>query len=477
MIGRLTSRRTENVLRTSFIYALFCGIYFPSLFNVAGLRIRANQLLLPFTVPYLILIRRRNWRIIPAHALGLTMVWLAFIFWTVFHIARGTLTLWPGESWFGSVGRCFLFAVNLMTYAVAYLLTLRSRNLTRVIEPIAIGAGVMGLFGLLGFVAYQRGIWLPGELISPSVMEPVLRNGVVVGEEITRQYAGPNKGTYLAGLAVTCLMMATRRNASRRMLYVICGALCTTGMVIAISRGAMLALLVGTMVMFVILAESGQIATVIRCLFFGAAIMVLGWMGLRAMPDRGAQTSAAFLARVQQLYHIDQYSEGTAGQRRELWGHLIDDIRANPFWGNGMDAYERYYPVGITTTENFLLEVMHATGVWGTVPLLAVVASICFQAWRLSVSRRIPPDRRAMIGALLAGYVGIFVGALTNSLWGGGLFWGLLGFLAGAADLHRAPARRRRRVVGAVPARSALPTGAPIPVPQTRSAEPANGAR
>ena len=437
--------RNEALLRNVFIFSLFCGIFLPSIGTFAGLKIRANQPVLAIVVPYVLIFRRPRWRLLPAYAAPMAFVWLTFLFWTTFHIARGTLTLWPGESPVGSVGRCFLVGINFITYGAAYLLMLRCGDPARIINALVLCGAAMGVFGLLVFIAYQRGIPLPPELVSPGGLEPVLRNNVLVGEEITRQYAGPIKGTYLAGMTIVCLMMATRPGARRRGFYIACGAMCATGVVIGISRGAILGVLTGAVVLLATFVMWRAFLTVIRGVLIGAGIVVLGWVALDSMPDRGGQTAAAFLGRLNQLQQMDAYSEGTAGQRLELWGKLLNDMRENPFLGNGMDAYERYYPVGITTTESFLLEVFHATGVWGLVPLLCVIWGLWWRCWRLSLSPRLDRDQRSMIAALLAGYVAVFTGALTNSLWGGALFWALLGFLAGGADLCKASLTRRFR--------------------------------
>jgi O-antigen ligase len=153
------------------------------------------------------------------------------------------------------------------------------------------------------------------------------------------------------------------------------------------------------------------------------------------MPNRGGQITAAFLTRAGQMTHLAEYSEGTAGERLDLWTLLLKDVRKNPFVGHGVDAYQKYYPDKTYTTENFFIEVLHATGVWGFVPLIGVIIAITWRAWRLSLDRVTDLQDRSITLGMLAGYIAVLAGSLTNSLWGGGLFWAMLGVLAGTVDI------------------------------------------
>jgi len=440
-------RQTEAAMRAVFFISIFWAVWMPSVASIGGLTLRVNQIVLPFVVFYLAMWRVRHWRYWPRYVLPLTFVWLAFLFWTVLAVFGGALEVHSDQNPLSSVGRVFLILINFVIYGVSYLFVLRSGNARPIVEFFAIAGAVASIFGVLVLIAAGRGIPLPNELVLTGE-EPVLRGGAVVAENVTRQYGSPNKATFLAGIAVMCLVMATDQSVRGRLKYAICGGLCALGVILGIARGAVLAGAVGCVVLLLSLLARAAILKVVRAAVIAVLVIAAGWGGLQLMPNHGGQTTAAFVARLSQMKNAGDYTSGTAGERLELWTLLLKDVRRNPFWGNGLDAYQRYYPEKTNTTENFFIEVLHATGVWGFVPLLGVIIAICWRAWRTTLDRRVEAIHRAVTLALLACYVAVLAGSLTNSLWGGGLFWTMLGLLAGAVDVtpqHRRAAREALR--------------------------------
>lgn len=430
--------KLEPLMRNGLILAMFAAVWLPSLGTIAGLTLRISQvglviiLIYLFTAPHVPGIN--GWAV--PYTPSLIIVWSAFLFWTLLNIALGTLQLHGDQSPVGSVGRVLLFGSNLLIYGAAYLMVVRFRQLEPILRMVAISGALMGILSLTYFGLLQIGITLPEELAGIT-LEPVFRAGVVKAEYVTRLAGGPNKATFLAGTALICLIMALNKvlPVRSRIIYIICGACALMGSALGIARSALLALAVGIFIWLVFLVQRGRLVTVISSVLISVMVVSLSSGFIVGILGSDNQVVAAFLARAGQFVHTEEYFSGTAGNRLDLWGALIDDVLTNPLWGNGMDGYQRHYPEGTNTTENFLLEVLHATGLWGFLPMMLVVSLVIWRGWRTCHRPTLIHSERMMLLALLCAYVGILAGSLTNSLWGGGLFWMFLGMLVGATHV------------------------------------------
>src|SRR5207244_3916962 len=96
----------------------------------------------------------------------------------------------------------------------------------------------------------------------------------------------------------------------------------------------------------------GAVFKVMRVGVLTLVVVAAAWGGLEAMPDHGGQIMVALRARLGQMVHLEDYRQGTAGERLVFWTMLLRDVKRNPFWGHGLDAYQKYSEEKTRTTEN-----------------------------------------------------------------------------------------------------------------------------
>lgn len=427
--ARVEGTRTaamSSIMTLLLFASLFLAIWTPPLANVAGLNLRIHQIVLPITILYLLWTHKKGTAWLPRYTAPLFVAWLAFLFWTLYAYATHTLTIHPYQKPIVSIGRAFLIAVNFCAYGAAYLLVLRRRDVRPAIDLLAVFGAAMAAFTAFLVVAITYGMRFPSEIIV-FVWDWVVEDGKLAHEMMPRLPGAPNMVTLLAGIAVICLTMAGGRSRWR---YLLCGFACVFGAIVAISRGALFAFAGGMVVVFVTLVIRGAFRELGRIAAAAGVIAVVVLAIFAVLPNHGYPLSSTFKLRFGQLANPKKYEIGTVNDRLALWSHLSHDIRRNPFRGYGIDSYQKYTQGD--TTENFFLEVLHATGLWGFVPIIGVIAAVCLRAWRVSIGAS--PFALPIL-ALLAGYLTMLAGALTNSLWGAGLFWAVFGVLAAGVDL------------------------------------------
>jgi len=418
--------KVDAWMTIAFLTSLFWSIWMPVLGEVRGLNLRMNQVVLPIVVVYLLWSRREGMRFWPRYTVPLFITWLAFLFWTSYAAASHTLTSHAEEKPIVAIGRVFLIAVNLVTYGAAYLLVLRTRDLRRAADLFVILGTAMAVLTVLLTIAVSRGMNLPPDT-GTMVWDWFVRDGKLVLEQLPRLVGVPNKVTFLAGIAVMSLALA---GEAARWRYLVCFLVCVFGVFVGVSRGALVGFAIGIGVVFLVLAMRGAFREMLRIVAVTLAAILLATGVFAMLPDHGGPLTATFRMRVGQMTHAEKYVQGTVTDRLDLWSNLLDDVRRNPFRGRGMDSYQKY--TRVITTENFFLEVLHASGLVGFIPLICVIGAICWRAWgvvRAGGAFAIPTL------ALLGGYLTVLTGSMTNSLWGAGLFWAMLGVLAATFDV------------------------------------------
>lgn len=439
----------EFLLRNLLIFALFAAVWFPSLGSVGPLNLRLSQVVLPFAVLYLARYRKQD---VPAqlpYTLHLGTLFAAFVFWTCLNVILGLLPYPPGQPAAGPLGRVALLALNLVTYGITYFFVRRADDLEDVVKCVSVSGAAMAIVSILVFLALSAGLPLPRQFVGDETgQELMLRDGVLVAEDVVRQFGGPNKATFLAGVTVLSLGMTLSGRRRSRRLYAVCSALAATGVVVGNARGALVGLGTGVLVWLAFLVRREHIVTALRAIVTLGVLAALGFGVAVAVFGLDHPVVVGFISRALQMIDPAAYETGTVGQRRTLWTLLWQDFAVNPLWGHGMDGFRRLYPAHVGVTENFLLEVLHSTALWGFVPLLVALVAAILAAWRSAVQRGTTAPERTMVCGTMACYVCVLVGSLTNSLWAGGLFWMLFGLMVGATGWVNATVRQQPETPG-----------------------------
>ncbi|MGH9471731.1 MAG: O-antigen ligase family protein [Terriglobales bacterium] len=266
-----------------------------------------------------------------------------------------------------------------------------------------------------------------------SHFEDIALGDVMAGSAAMRLNGGVLAATAGAWAAVLCCGgLGLGRVANLLAVLGICGGVLAA--IVGISRAAIVALVLGMALLGYVLARKGHL----RSLLVLALVSVLVAAFTLAMLQRLFPTtglSASVSGRVALLLDPSGYNTGTVRARVQSWTMMLDDVARDPLWGRGGDSYHMYFPVGVADSENFTIEILHGTGIWGFGALLWLVGGVLIGAYRRAISDGLSMRQRRMVAAALAAMVALFVASQTNPIGWSAVFWVALGLAAAATRL------------------------------------------
>ncbi len=261
-------------------------------------------------------------------------------------------------------------------YLLLQSLTLRRKELLRLIDGLVLAGLALSLFGL-----YQY-IW-SGDVI---VAEGVRR--------IRGVYGSPNNlGLFLGRVWPVLLAMALfAKGSSRRLSYGLVGVPLTLCLYLTYSRGAWL---LG--IPFALLFSGLMRGR--RGLLFALGVILLILLSL--LPSVGRE-------RITSLFY---FSEGTTFLRLKLWQASIHMVRDHPLFGVGLDNFLYQYPryrlpeawpePYLSHPHNIILDFWTRLGIGGLVAL--VLLEVFFFRTGISLYRRLGEgEMRALVLGLMA---------------------------------------------------------------------------
>lgn len=226
-------------------------------------------------------------------------------------------------------------------------------------------------------------------------------------------------GAHLAMATPAALWLAHGTRGRGRALWIAAAVLCTSGVAVSQSRGAMLALAAGLMV--------GAVAWRLPwrpIVGAGAAIMVLVAGFALATNDRGADELLA---------------STTWGERVDLWQVALDGFPDHPILGGGPDLYRLTFAdhagpelADVVSDEphNVLLDHLDGAGVAGAAAWLVVVVAAVRVG--LAASRRRVAALWFTVGAVYLTQAMVSIDVVGLQTWG----WVAVAGLAGTARLN-----------------------------------------
>lgn len=415
----------SQTLTTILIVSACATVWLPMSIPVAGLNVRASQLVL---VPLLLLLLKRStWRITlrSAAAILCAVVFIGTLaFWTAW---------WQESLPLKAPGRVLLHVINLLHWAVLQTLIWRSRGLRPAILTLIGTVAAFDAFYIVVAALAAAGISIPLPIIV-SVRQETL----VAGERVVQTVQRFEGGGITAGcLSAACLLMALTlmmdRPERRPKRWLLTCALLGAGIVIGYSRQSLVSLAVGGMVIAVGLAIRGQARQVLRTAIRVGVAGAVTAIVLTVLPPTRVYMQA-YAARASQLVSSDSYSSGTASERLVMWRAMLSDVEANPFIGQGQDAYLRHYPPDDPTQKpgegahNFPIEILHAGGL---IAFLAL-AGLHVLAFGPLMMRVLAGSREHMYVAiaLAAGGAAVVASALTNLIYWNPTYWVFLAMVS-----------------------------------------------
>jgi hypothetical protein len=408
-----------QTLTTILIVAACATVWLPMSIPVAGLNVRASQLILPPLV--LLLLLNTSWRVTwrSAAAVICAAVFIGSLaFWT----AWWHETLPPRAP-----GRVLLHVINLLHWAVLQALLWRSRALRPAILTLIATVAAFDAFYIVVAALAAIGVSVPLPILV-TVDQETLVNGQRLVQTVQRFEGG---GITAGCLSAACLLMVLAlmmdRPERRPKRWLLTCALLGAGIVLGYSRQSLVSLAAGGLVIAGAFAIRGQPQKVLRTGFRLLAAGAVTATILTLIPATRVYMQA-YAGRADQLLSTDSYSSGTASERLGMWSAMLEDVVVNPFAGQGQDAYLRHYPPDDPTQQqagegahNFAVEALHAGGLFA----LAALIGLHLLAFGPLVVRVLagPREHLCVAIALAAGGAAVVASTMTNLIYWNPTYW------------------------------------------------------
>jgi hypothetical protein len=133
------------------------------------------------------------------------------------------------------------------------------------------------------------------------------------------------------------------------------------GVGIGFSRQAILSLLIGIFLTFII-SNSRNIKK--SLILFFASVFLIFLISYSTVSIFFPEYFLVFSERVLSIFQLVSYSTGTIGDRFQLWFKMINENSNNIFFGQGMDSYIKFFSFRGEGAHNFPLMVYHSGGIF-----------------------------------------------------------------------------------------------------------------
>lgn len=266
-------------------------------------------------------------------------------------------------------------------------------RLNNILTSIAIGAALVGVFGLYQFVflgTVQR------EWIDASLKGVITRRAYSV-------FMNPNIfAEYL--VLVTPLVVSqfwAHRDGFKKFIYLMIAALLLLNMMLTFSRGGMVSIAVAAMV-FLFFA--------MRPLF--VFLIPIGIFSINFLPEKIQN----------RIYSIFNFADSSTSYRFKMWGITKDLIRDNPMVGVGFGhkTFKQEFELLIRSmpifhAHNTYLEIMAEGGALGIISFLYIVIGSIVNLFKSGMKSTDKYIRTISIG-LLASIIGILTNGMTEHI-------------------------------------------------------------
>lgn len=266
-------------------------------------------------------------------------------------------------------------------------------RLNNILTSIAIGAALVGVFGLYQFVflgTVQR------EWIDASLKGVITRRAYSV-------FMNPNVfAEYL--VLVTPLVVSqfwAHRDGFKKFIYLMISGLLLLNMMLTFSRGGMVSIAVAAMV-FLFFA--------MRPLF--VFLIPIGIFSINFLPEKIQN----------RIYSIFNFADSSTSYRFKMWGITKDLIRDNPMVGVGFGhkAFKQEFELLIRSmpifhAHNTYLEIMAEGGALGIISFLYIVIGSIVNLFKSGMKSTDKYIRTVSIG-LLASIIGILTNGMTEHI-------------------------------------------------------------
>lgn len=241
--------------------------------------------------------------------------------------------------------------------------------------------------------------------------EIVLRSEVSV-----QRFIGGVEFSVICAAAITSIInSSTFKNNIYFSLFKIL-VLCL-GLIAGFSRQAILSLIIGIFLTYIINNNRNILQSL--TLFFISILSVFisaYYVTLLFAPF----LAEIFFERIFSIFQIVSYSTGTIGDRFELWHKMILENSSNIFFGQGLDAYLKFFSFRGEGAHSFPVMIFHAGGIIAFALYLYIQFSVI-------LSLLIFSSKHQVARALLIILIVFFTSSLSNLIYMGHIYWIFIG--------------------------------------------------
>ncbi len=323
------------------------------------------------------------------------------------------------------VADCGLLFVNILQYSlIVWFLAHDRRAFDQAVRLFLVLTALYGGANVLVFILGELGI---GPF--PQMLESVPGE---TGWFLRVKGFSTTEGTYMGFGVVTLLALVIlnwrRLPFSRMQTFVMLGS-SFVALIFTFSRGPWLEVGVTVVLMLTTL--------VFRLPRRRAAKMVMNVaMALLLLAGVGSRLASGSIADMvfSRFEAFSATDTGTMGYRMLVWGNMLEDWTKSPWLGHGAHDYAKFLYDPKMVSENFPLELLHSAGLIGFGLFFLAISYVGLRGLRLFASPR-GMELMPWGFPLLAGFVAICIGSLSNPGMWGGYFWVVLALLVCAEEL------------------------------------------
>lgn len=189
------------------------------------------------------------------------------------------------------------------------------------------------------------------------------------------------------------------------------------GLTVGFSRQAVLSLIIAVFLTYVISRRRNFFQSLSLFIITILGVFIVSYFSLLLFIPSAAEV---IFERIFSIFQIISYSTGTIGDRIQLWSKMIAENSNNIFFGQGLDAYLKFFSYKGEGAHNFPVMIFHAGGLVAFISYLYVQFSVIFNL--LSFVRYNQTAKTLLIILII-----FFTSSLSNLIYMTHIFWVFIG--------------------------------------------------
>lgn len=345
-------------------------------------------------------------RLIANYALAAFIIISLISFFTLFNYDKQFFFHFSTNEGYEPLAHILLLTFNLSTPILVYFLISTydlSKNFLETFHN-SVFYGCMIFF----FIIISP---IDSSFLYKETVEILLRNEIPV-----RRFIGGVEFSVLCAAATASLINSA--SFSKNIYYSIFKLIILlVGLTVGFSRQAILSLIIAVFLTYVISRRRNFFQSLSLFIITILGVFIVSYFSLLLFIPLAAEV---IFERIFSIFQIISYSTGTIGDRMQLWSKMIAENSTNIFFGQGLDAYLKFFSYRGEGAHNFPVMIFHAGGLVAFISYLYVQFSVIFNL--LSFVRYNQTAKTLFIILIL-----LFTSSLSNLIYMTHIFWVFIG--------------------------------------------------